>query len=151
MYFIRTSFLLGIMYSYWRAKSFSPKARERERVIELLHSMHPGVSHMKRLAQSYVCWPGKDTEIENHVTNCHACPENLNSPGKAPLHPWEWPEHALSCVHVDYARPFEGSMFLIVVDAYSKWMEVIPVRHATSQSTIEKLRVILPCMAYQKC
>ena len=33
-------------------------------------------------------------------------------------------------------------MFLFVVDAYSKWMEVVPVRHATTQSTVEKLRLI---------
>ena len=33
-------------------------------------------------------------------------------------------------------------MFLIVVDSYSKWMEVVPVRRATSQTTIDKLRVI---------
>ena len=83
-----------------------------------------------------------DAEIENHEKNCHACQEILNPPAKAPLHPWEWAERAWSRVHVDYAGPFEGSMFLIVVDAYSKWMKVVPVRHATSQTTIDKLRVI---------
>ena len=61
---------------------------------------------------------------------------------KAPLHPWEWPERAWSRVHVDYAGPMDGLTFLIVVDAYSKWMEVVPVKSATSQATIEKLRTI---------
>ena len=56
------------------------------------------------------------------------------------MHPWEWPECVWSRVHVNYAGPLEGSMFLIV--AYSKWMEVVLVRHATSQTTIYKLRVI---------
>ena len=45
-------------------------------------------------------------------------------------------------VHVDYAGPLDGLMFLIVVDAYSKWMEVIPVKNSTSQATIDKLRSI---------
>ena len=70
------------------------------------------------------------------------CQENLNPPARAPVHPWEWPECVWSCVHVDSAGPFEGSMFLLVVDTYSKWMEVVPIRHATSQTTIDKLRVI---------
>ena len=35
-----------------------------------------------------------------------------------------------------------GKMFLIVVDAYSKWLEVIPVNSPTSTTTIEKLRPI---------
>ena len=83
-----------------------------------------------------------DTEIENRVKSCHACQENLNSPAKAPLHPREWPERAWSHVHIDYAGPFEGSMFLIVINAYSKWMDVVLIRHATSQTTIDKLRVI---------
>ena len=36
----------------------------------------------------------------------------------------------------------DGLMFLILVDTYSKWMEVVPVKSATSQTAIEKLRTI---------
>ena len=109
-----------------------PKARER--VLEVLHSTHPGVSRMKSLARSYVWWPSMDSEIEQSVKNCQACQQHLNAPAKAPLHPWEWPERAWSRVHVDYAGPMDGLMFLIVIDAYSKWMEVVPVKSATSQA-----------------
>ena len=66
----------------------------------------------------------------------------LERPAKALLHPWEWPERAWSRAHVDYAGPLDGLRFLILVDAYSKWMAVVPVRNATSQTTIEKLRTI---------
>ena len=117
-----------------------PKVRER--VFDVLHSTHPGVSRIKSLAQSYVWWPGMDAEIEQTVKCCQSCQENIKAPAKEPLHLWEWPERAWSHVHVDYAGPFEGLMFLIVVDAYSKWMEVVPVCNATSQSTIEKLRIV---------
>ena len=117
-----------------------PKARER--VLEVLHSTHPGVSRMKSLARSYVWWPSMDSDIEQRVRNCQACQQHLNAPAKAPLHPWEWPERAWSRVHVDYAGPLDGLMFLIVIDAYSKWMEVVPVKSATSQVTIDKLRSI---------
>ena len=61
--------------------------KSRDKVIKALHSMHPGVSRMKRLARSYVWWPGMDAEIENRVKSSHACQENLNSPAKAPVHP----------------------------------------------------------------
>ena len=123
----------------WGSKVVVPQ-KARERVIDVLHSTHHGVRHMKSLVRSYVWWPSMDTEIENHVKSCHPCQENFNSLAKALLHPR--PERAWSRVHVDYASPFEGSMFLIVVDAYSKWMEVVRVWHATPQTTIEKLRVI---------
>lgn len=57
-----------------------------------------------------------------------------------PLHPWEWPETPWSRIHVDYAGPFLGKMFLVIVDAHSKWMDIYPMTSSTSQATIEKLR-----------
>ena len=127
---------------FWGIRVIAP-FKSREKVNEVLHSTHPGVSRMKSLTRSYVWWPGMDAEIENRVKSCHACQENLNFPGKAPVHPWEWHECAWSRVHIDYAGPFEGSLFLAVIDAFSKWMEVIPVRRATSQTTIDKHRILL--------
>ena len=34
-----------------------------------------------------------------------------------------------------------GKMFLIIVDAHSKWIDVHPTRCSTSEVTIEKLRI----------
>ena len=96
-----------------------PKVRES--VFEVLHSKHTGVSKMKSLAQSYVWRPGMDAEIERRVTSCHSHQENQSAPAKAPLHPRGWPEYAWSHVHVDYAGLLEGHLFLILVDAYSKF------------------------------
>ena len=56
------------------------------------------------------------------------------------MHPWDWLELPWQCIHLDYARPFMGKMFLIVNDAYSKWMEVEIVNSATAQVTIEHLK-----------
>ena len=95
------------------------------------------------MGMAWMCLvPCACSDIERRVKKCQLCQQNLNAPAKAPLHPWEWPERAWSSVHVDYAGPMDGLMFLIVVDAYSKWMEVVPVKSATSQATIEKLRTI---------
>ena len=44
-------------------------------------------------------------------------------------------------LHLDYAGPFLGKMFLIVIDAHSKWTEVFPMNTSTSSATIEKLRI----------
>ena len=44
---------------------------------------------------------------------------------------------------MDYAGPFHGEMFLVVVDAHSKWIDVLPVQSATYNIlTIEKMRVV---------
>ena len=64
---------------------------------------------------------------------------NQSAPAEAPLHPWEWPGLRWSRIHIDYTGPYKGEMFLVVVDAYSKWLEVQHMRSITSTATIEKL------------
>ena len=112
----------------------------RERILRVLHDGHPGVSRMKRIARSVVWWPGIDVDIEKKVKNCIECQVNQKSPAPAPLHMWEWPSRPWSRLHIDYAGPFMGKMFLVVVDAYSKWLDVQVVPSATSQNTINVLR-----------
>ena len=41
-------------------------------------------------------------------------------------------------------------MFLVLVDAHSKWLEVVLVSAATSTATIEKLQAILRHMDFSK-
>jgi len=95
---------------------------------------------MKSLAWSFVWWPGMDKAIAEKVKSCNSCQQMQHLPNKAPLHPWDWPERPWSRLHVDYAGPFLGRMFLITIDAHSKWIDAKPVSAATSDATIEHLR-----------
>ena len=123
----------------WGARLIIP-SKGRKQVLKLLHQTHSGMSRMKGLARSYIWWPGMDQEVEREVQACNVCQENHKSPPTAPLHPWEWPESPWSRIHVDYAGPVQGEMFLLIVDAHSKWLDIYPVKTATSQATIERLR-----------
>ena len=112
----------------------------RKRALSLLHDSHPGIVHMKSLARGYLWWPGMDREIESCVKQCVTCQSSRKSPPVVPLHPWARPEKPWTRVHLDYAGLFEGKMFLIVIDAYSKWLEVHATSSATSATTMELLR-----------
>ena len=107
--------------------------RGRETVIKMLHEGHTGIVRMKSFARSYVWWPG----IEQCVKSCVSYQIQRKSP---PVHPWAWPERAWSRVHIDYAGPFEGKSFLVMIDAYSKWMEVHITNPTTTAATIELMR-----------
>lgn len=111
----------------------------RPHVLEELHSAHPGVVRMKSLARSYVWWPGIDSQIELQAKSCHSCQRVQRDPGQAPLHPWMWPSSPWERVHVDFAGPFEGHMYMVVVDAHSKWPEVHIMDSTTSSKTIQVL------------
>ena len=97
---------------------------------------------MKTLARSYLWWPGLDAGIERKVKSCEVCQLHSAAPAAAPLkfHPWEWPEKPWSRIHIDHARPFMGQLFLIVIDAYSEWIEVYSTSSTSAIATIEKLR-----------
>ena len=112
----------------------------REQLLSLLHDGHPGISKMKALARSYVWWPNIDADIEAQVKRCNQCQLNQPLPPVVPMHPWEWPEHPWERIHIDFAGPFMGKMFLLVVDAHSRWMEVEIVNAASTQNTTEHLR-----------
>ena len=55
------------------------------------------------------------------------------------LHPWAWPDSPWKWIHVDFAGPFMGLMFMVVVDAHSKWLEVIPMSTSTIEKTLDAL------------
>ncbi|KAJ8346679.1 hypothetical protein SKAU_G00280800 [Synaphobranchus kaupii] len=112
----------------------------RETLLEELHDTHPGITRMKATAQAYMWWPGLDTALEDRVKSCLTCQQLRNAPPAAPICPWEWPGKPWTCIHIDYAGPFQGGMFLLAVDSHSKWLEVFPVKAATSTATIEHLR-----------
>ena len=109
-------------------------------VLQELHESHPVVRHMEALARMYVWWPGTDKIIETNVTSCYLC--KVSRCKQELLHPWELLSKPWTRLHIDYAGPFTGKMFLVVVDATSKWLEVEMVTRADSQITIEVLRNI---------
>ena len=90
---------------------------------------------MKSLVRCYICWPHIDSKILDLVQFCTVFQESRPVP-TAPLHPRVWPEHPWSCLHLDYAGPYCGHMSLVVVDALSKWMNVIySVEHYYCENT----------------
>ena len=126
---------------FWNSRVVIPKSC-RQQVLQELHDAHPGISKMKALARSSVWWPGIDSQIEALVKKCDKCQQVRPSPPVAPLHPWSWPARPWSRIHLDYAGPFLNHMFLVLIDAHSKWIEVFPVSAATSKITIQHLRTV---------
>ncbi|XP_039204570.1 uncharacterized protein K02A2.6-like, partial [Crotalus tigris] len=114
----------------------------RTRVLESLHEGHPGIVRMKALARSLLWWPVLDKDIEAQVHACHLCQRSRPEMPQAPVHRWEETQSPWSRVHIDYAGPFQGQFFLVLVDSHSKWLEVVPVSSTTTAKTIQVLRGI---------
>ncbi|KAJ8910623.1 hypothetical protein NQ315_002859 [Exocentrus adspersus] len=112
----------------------------KKSLLKELHTSHFGIVKMKLLARSYLWWPSLNADIEKISKDCDQCQKmQANSP-KACLQGWPMPDGIWSRIHIDFFGPINKMYFLIVLDAYSKWLEVFPMTSITSNMTIIKLR-----------
>ena len=124
----------------WGLRVVIPE-KYRVRLLDDLHHEHHGIRQMKSLARGYFWWPGLDAAIVERVQQCHVCAALGKSPPRAPLYPWKWPAKPWEHIHIDFFE--KGKLnFLIVVYAYSKGLEVIPMGSMTSLKTTEVLRLV---------
>ena len=110
--------------------------------MQQLHQTHIGIVRMKALVRSCVLWSDFDMDIERTCKACGTCMLDQNNPRWAPIHCWEYLNQPWERIHIGYAGPFLGHMFLIVVDAYSKWAEICVMRTSTAKAMVEKMRGI---------
>ncbi|XP_070614630.1 FK506-binding protein 15 isoform X1 [Erythrolamprus reginae] len=122
----------------WGDRVIIPK-RLREKVLRMLHVGHPGIVRMKSLARGHLWWPGLDADIESWVSKCDPCQESRPNPPKTTPAEWEQPAGPWSRIHIDFAGPVGSQYFLIVVDAFSKWLEIIAMNNITTSATIKVL------------
>ena len=116
----------------------------RRKPLEALNEGHPGIVKEKGLSRNYFWWPKLDQEKEFKVRNYYDYQQVNQMLPTAPLHPWEIPEEDWSRLHIDYASPYKGHMFLVIVDAFSKRMDVYISNSATINASLENL---LRCFA----
>ncbi|CAB0012072.1 unnamed protein product, partial [Nesidiocoris tenuis] len=107
-------------------------------ILKELHLGHLGSTKMKTLARQYCYWEGIDAAIETLAKSCESCHNKLQNPAQE-YHPWEPASSVWVRIHIDFAE-LEKRQFLIIVDAYSKWLEILPMSSTTTQSTIEVLQ-----------
>ena len=117
-------------------------AKYQPAVLSELHLNDPGMVRMKSLARLHVWWPSMDDDVEQTVRDCPDCQANRSKSPSKITNSWIWPSRPWQRIHVDFAGPFNGGMFLIVVDAKSKWIEVFPMSTTTASATIQALRFL---------
>ena len=95
---------------------------------------------MKGMARLRVWWPGFSKQVEQVVRECEMCQMHQNQPAPVPLRQWPWATKPWERIHVDFAGPVNGTIYLVIVDSHSKWMEVVPMHGTTTSQTLDVLR-----------
>ena len=126
-----------------KANRVTVPVKLKYKLLQMLHSKHMGISKTKNLARYYVWWPKINEDIECLVKSCEPCQLNRYDPEKHSSHSWQYPSKPRERIHIDFYGPFRNHMYLIVVDAYSKWPEVIRMSSSTSNSETTKVLLSL--------
>lgn len=111
----------------------------RKPIPEDLHTAHLGIVKSKSIARSYFWRPKCDNDIEEMCKSCHQCQEEAPNP-QAHTSAWPYPNRPFERIHADFFGPLEKKMYLVIIDAYSKWLEVIQVPDTSSYGAINVLR-----------
>lgn len=122
----------------------------RERVLQENHD-DPTAGHLgirktiNRICSRYY-WPGLSRDVSRYVHNCHSCQQYKVSQQKpagemllrVPEEPW-------ATICMDFVGPLPRSkhgntMLLVIVDRFTKWVELVPLRKATAEKLVNSFR-----------
>lgn len=111
----------------------------RKSVLQLLHETHLSAQKQKFLAKSIFYWPGINSEIVNIVDNCNTCQKYKRNQIKQTLKSHEIPKLPFMKLGLDIAE-YKGLYYLVVVDYYSRWLEIIQIKQKDTMTIVSKLK-----------
>ena len=113
----------------------------RREILSALHESHLGIVKLKQRARNLFAWPGMNAHIEEVVAMCSVCQANRKAHTSEPLMSHDIPDRPWAKVGADIFH-LDGNDFLLLVDYYSKFPEIQPLRDLTAHTVIEEMKGI---------
>ncbi|XP_064468194.1 uncharacterized protein K02A2.6-like [Ornithodoros turicata] len=107
----------------------------RKEVLESLHDPHTGIEKMLRRAREVFYWPHMYLDVNHHVQGCPECQRDMPRNPKQPMLSHESPNYPWQDVSVDLFY-HNGTGYVVLVDSYSFFYELRPLRHTTAKDLI---------------
>lgn len=113
----------------------------RQDVLEKLHEGHQGIVKCWRRAVQSVWWPGVSKNIKELIDNCRICCQTTKNHPE-PLIPTPMPARPWQRIATDLME-FKKVQYLVVVDYYSRYIELSKLESTSSASIINHLKSIM--------
>lgn len=115
----------------------------REKMLQLAHEGHPGMTVMKRRLRAKVLWPKIDSNTEEFVKLCKGCILTSAASVPEPLKRTQLPSAPWQHLAIDFCGPLpSGHNLFVVVDYYSRFIEVEIMIKIDTSETIKRLKRI---------
>ncbi|XP_046348751.2 uncharacterized protein K02A2.6-like [Haliotis rufescens] len=112
----------------------------RSQMLEKIHAGHQGIRKCRERAMTAVWWPGLSAEIRSVVEHCKICSKYRRNPTE-PLLPTPIPDRPWQRVGTDLFE-LNKAMYILVIDYFSRYIEVIKLSSTTSKSIINSLKSV---------
>ena len=112
----------------------------RVSMLDKLHAGHQGIVKCRERAKQSVWWPGLSRQLEELVKSCPDCCKD-SVPRSEPLIPSKLPELPWQRVGSDLFE-FNKCTYLLIVDYFSRWIEIAKLNRLTSEEIILHTRSI---------
>ena len=109
-------------------------------VLELAHEEHQGIVKTKQRLRSKVWWPGIDNAMERKCCTCHGC-QLVGQPSRPPpIESTPLPAGPRQELAIDLMGQLPtGETLLVIVDYFSRFVEVDILKSTTSEIIIRRL------------
>ena len=112
----------------------------RSRVVELAHKGHQGIVKMKERIRSKVWWPRVDKDAKRKCRECYGYQLVTKEMITPPVKITRMPERPWQDLALDLLVPMPTEEYLLVlVDYFSRWVEVDVIKSTTSEMIIKCL------------
>ena len=116
-------------------------ATMRTEMLTRLHESHQHISKTRERANEAIWWPHISTDIKTLVENCDVCLQHRTAQPEQPLRPIALPDRPWAMLGTDLLE-FKKQNYLVVVDYYSRWIEVKHLPTTTSAAVITRLKAM---------
>ena len=114
-----------------------PSSLQKE-TLERIHDSHQGISRCRMRSKSSVWWPGISSAIQEMIQRCPVCVRNAELHHE-PLISTTLPQYPWQMLGSDLFE-LKGTTYLLVVDYFSRYPEVIRLTSTTSNAVITSLK-----------
>ncbi|KAJ1129921.1 hypothetical protein NDU88_008281 [Pleurodeles waltl] len=121
----------------------------RGRLVALAHEGHVGMTGTKQKLRERYWWPAMDRDVDIFVSQCSVCDkaDKTMSAHHCPMLSVELPEGPWIKIGIDFIGPMNGLPLnmryaIVIIDYFSKWIEVKFVSHPTTSEVTTFLQEV---------